>query len=291
MKNPLRKITRTATSALALTLVFSALAGGAAQAASSNDSFSGAVALNGATASHGPDTNVGATKEVGEPKHADIPGGASVWYSWTAADDGVTAVSVLDADFCHAVAVYTGSSVALLTPVASDYSCAKAKASFAAVSGTTYRIAVDQTYFGPGTFTLSLKQFVIPANDAFAAATALSGVNTVRIGENNVGATEEVGEPNHAGAVGQGSVWYAWTAPKDGKGNVGIIKADFCFAIGVYTGSSVNMLAPVASAMHCSRAKASFTAKAGTTYLIAVDAYSYMGQGTYNLHVNESSAR
>ena len=37
-------------------------------------------------------SNVGATKEPGEPDHAGDPGGASVWYTWTAPADGVADV-------------------------------------------------------------------------------------------------------------------------------------------------------------------------------------------------------
>jgi hypothetical protein len=84
----------------------------------------------------------GATKEPGEPAHAGNPGGASVWYSWTAPTSNPYTLQACGRFLQTLLAVYTGSSVGALTPIASDdQSCSRLQ--FAATAGTTYRIAVD----------------------------------------------------------------------------------------------------------------------------------------------------
>ena len=53
---------------------------------------------------------------------------------------------------------------------------------------------------------------IVPSNDDFAGATALSGHDIFIIG-NNTGATSEEGEPIHAGVGNGHSVWWKWKAP------------------------------------------------------------------------------
>ena len=66
-------------------------------------------------------TNVDATTESGEPEpEENTPGGHSVWWSWTAPADGDVTVDTCGSDFDTMLAVYTGSSVEALTPVATN---------------------------------------------------------------------------------------------------------------------------------------------------------------------------
>lgn len=97
--------------------------------------------------------NAGATKQPGEPDHAGNPGGASVWATWTAPLTGSVHLRLCQTDFAALLAVYTGSSVGALTPVASgpgtlSPGCptnrdAAGGVSFDIVAGTTYDIAID----------------------------------------------------------------------------------------------------------------------------------------------------
>jgi hypothetical protein len=97
--------------------------------------------------------NTGGTKQPGEPDHAGNPGGASVWATWTAPLTGSVHLRLCQADFAALLAVYTGSSVAALTPVASgpgtlSPGCptnrnAAGGVSFDITAGTTYDIAID----------------------------------------------------------------------------------------------------------------------------------------------------
>jgi hypothetical protein len=117
-----------------------------------NDNFANATMLSGACGQI-TGSNLNATKEPGEPNHAGNSGGASVWYSWTAPASGSATFTTEGSSFDTELAVYTGSSVSSLTPVASNDdvnfpSDVTSSVTFNAVAGTTYRIAVDG-YYGP----------------------------------------------------------------------------------------------------------------------------------------------
>ncbi|MBV9470569.1 MAG: hypothetical protein JOZ57_15120, partial [Abitibacteriaceae bacterium] len=248
-----------------------------------NDNFANATVISTTSGSLNG-TTVAATKESGEPNHAGNPGGRSVWYKWVASSTGVAKFAVDKADLL--LAVYTGSSVNSLTPVASSASGGPVK--FNSVAGTTYYIAVDGADNGSGAaeeaFTLTFSPAPPPPNDNFANAAMISNTNSGSIQGTNVNATKEPGEPNHAGNPGGSSVWYAWTAPATGR-----YSFDATFSsqppyskplVAVYTGNSINALTPVADnrGLNSSTGGARFQATAGDTYFIAVD-----GQGDGNV--------
>src|SRR5205809_427368 len=116
-----------------------------------------------------------------------------------------------------------------------------------------------------------------PVNDAFANGQSLSG-STGSVTGNNVGATKETGEPNHAGDSGGHSVWYRWTAPANTPVTIDTIGSSFDTLLGVYTGSSVSTLTTIASNDDIDGpnqpSRVSFTPVAGTTYQIAVDGWN-----------------
>jgi hypothetical protein len=112
-----------------------------------NDDFANAASLSGSSGS-ATDGSGFASKESGEPDHAGDPGGASVWWNWTAPADGLATVDTCHSDFDTVLGVYTGSAVNSLSEVASDDDgcgapAGPSKVSFQATQGTTYRIAVD----------------------------------------------------------------------------------------------------------------------------------------------------
>src|SRR5207302_1454247 len=94
-------------------------------------------------------TNVGATGEAGEPNHAgDSVPLDSVWYHFTPA---ATRTFIFDTctgtGFDTTLAVYTGTSVNALTPVAggsNDDACGvQSRVAFIGSAGVTYHIAID----------------------------------------------------------------------------------------------------------------------------------------------------
>src|SRR5258708_39948322 len=66
-------------------------------------------------------------------------------------------------------------------------------------------LAAESTMFGQ----------MPPANDDFANAATITGMNAL-VGGTNSNATKEPGEPDHAGIPGGKSVWWKWQAPASG---------------------------------------------------------------------------
>ena len=123
----------------------------------------------------------------------------------------------------------------------------------------------------------AMDSFAQPANDAFAAAWTLSGP-TVFTNSTSANATKEASEPAHAGNAGARSVWFRWTAPKDGQVRLDTVGSAINTLLAVYTGNAVNALTPVASnddaAGLGNASRVEFLAVQGTTYRIAVDVFN-----------------
>jgi uncharacterized repeat protein (TIGR01451 family) len=123
-----------------------------------NDSFSEAPLLSGDSGIV-TGTNLNATKETGEPWHAGNAGGASVWWKWTPAFSGRAVLDTHGSGFDTLLAVYTGTEVGSLTPVAANDNDGSpggtGAAGFIAQAGTEYRIAVDGSGGASGTVMLN----------------------------------------------------------------------------------------------------------------------------------------
>jgi hypothetical protein len=103
-------------------------------------------------------TNRFATKEPGEPNHAGKPGGSSVWYTWTAPDDGIATFRTIGSTFDTLLAVYTGPDVGSLTSVIFDEDGGGFYTSgtrFNAVAGESYQVAIDGYGGASGEFVLN----------------------------------------------------------------------------------------------------------------------------------------
>ncbi len=117
----------------------------------------------------------------------------------------------------------------------------------------------------------------IPSNDSFASAQVLS-TDLGALSASNVGASKEVGEPDHGSDVGGASVWFSWTPTFTGTASVDTGGSDFDTLLGAYTGSSVSALTRVAGnddvGTTASSSRVCFHVDAGVTSYIAVDGYS-----------------
>jgi subtilisin family serine protease len=116
-----------------------------------------------------------------------------------------------------------------------------------------------------------------PANDAFAAATALPSTSSGSVTGTTSGATREVGEPDHAGGGGRASSWWKITVPVASTIEVSTAGSGFDTVLAAYTGSSVGALSPVATNDDASEddltSRITFSAAAGATYRLAVDGF------------------
>jgi hypothetical protein len=123
-----------------------------------------------------------------------------------------------------------------------------------------------------------------PSNDNFANAQIIGGSTGSTTGL-NVGATRETGEPIHSpdNVVSNRSVWYQWQAPASSCVTITTAGSAFDTVLGVYTGSSVGALVPIAKnddvASGNQSSSVTFNVTAGTIYRIAVDGYNNSESG------------
>ncbi len=113
------------------------------------------------------------------------------------------------------------------------------------------------------------------SNNRFANSYIISGESGQTTGFNE-GATKETGEPDHGYNPGGKSVWWSWTAPRNGNFSFNTHGSNFDTTLGVYTGAAVDDLIEIANnddADGYLTSRVTFTATAGTSYYIAVDGY------------------
>src|SRR5262249_33972451 len=137
-----------------------------------------------------------------------------------------------------------------------------------------------------------------PSNDALLNNIPITGEQADITGS-NVGATRQSGEPNHAGRVGNSSVWYRWTAPTTAWTTIDMCGAAIAAVVAAYTGPNVVSLTEVASSSdsnppfrcpNTQRGGVHFLATAGVNYAIAVDSYFTDNEGAFELHLNPPPA-
>lgn len=134
-------------------------------------------------------------------------------------------------------------------------------------SGTQYGCDIERSWTQPNE---------PPLNDDFANRAPVPWMWS-DVGGDNFVATKELGEPDHAGNAGGGSVWWSWSAPNAGEFTVWTTSSgysDFDSLLAVYRGSQVDSLELVAendSGHGGAWSNVRFRAAAGETFAIAVD--------------------
>lgn len=136
-----------------------------------------------------------------------------------------------------------------------------------------------------------------PPNDNFTNALVLASTLSGTTNGSNFGATQETGEPWHAGLRGGASVWFQWTNTSDGIvqfNTAGSVTNSVAWdtVLAVYTGTDLSSLIPVAANDDVNwpsdpTSKVTFNATAGTVYYIGVDGYNYgtgVSQGSIRLN-------
>ena len=254
-----------------------------------NDDFANAASFGG-TFGTVAGSNIGATPESfatssGNP-FPSLPQpdvwGQDVWWTWTSpyTFSVPLTISTVSSNFISTISVYSGSTLSSLTRVAAGTGTTPTNSlSFSAVPHGTYKILVDGNSGAEGPFTISAAGSTLaPTNDNFANAIALGSGSVFTTGQ-NVTATRETGEPNHAGVAGVGSVWWSWNSPSAGRLFVTTAGSSFTPLLAVYQGASVSSLASIASAYaggcpYFSWLDFDITTGSPQTYKIAVDGAS-----------------
>jgi subtilisin family serine protease len=267
-----------------------------------NDAFANAIVIPPTvTQASFAGSNIGASLETGEPHHVRDTSGRSVWWQWRASSSGTVTIDSAGSGFDTVLVVYEGATSAssLGTRIAqSDNVSATDKTSsvtYSALAGRTYHIVVaGKTTADECTVSLNISR--PPANDKFTRAreVTVSATQEAGVGGSNVGATKEVGEPDHnGGADHRSTVWFRFTAPVSGPITIdteGSPLADTVLA--VYTGAAVDALTAVASDDDGGSglwSRATFDMVAGTSYNVVVSGFGG-AVGRYRLWFSPAGA-
>ena len=255
-----------------------------------NDAFAQAMALQGSRTTF-LGSNSGATSEPGEPSCGPNAGGKTVWWTWTAPNNGRLYVSTTGSTIDTILAVFIGSQLATLSKIAENDNAfdgiQTSQTSLLVTAGTTYRIAVDGVGGVQGGIVLSLT-LSVPVNDDFVNRIAITNFPADLRGS-NVDATREMEENQaHTDGLGTRSVWWQWNCPVTGNVVINTAGSDFDSRLGVYTGDSLGNLQLVAVNDNATNgvftSEVSIQAKARTQYLIAVDSV-YDESGSIRLQI------
>jgi hypothetical protein len=240
-------------------------------------------------------SSLNATRQTSEPAHAGQTATKSLWWKWIAIGNGRLQVNTKGSSFDTVLAVYTGSSLAALTMVASNDNAATSvkysQVDFTTSRGTTYYFAVDGKNGASGSVTITGSGTSLsgPSNDNFASATSVTGT-TWRASGSNFNATRETDEPNHGSTSGYCSVWYVWIPTVSGFYTCSTVGSGFDTTLAVYKGTGFSALTQVAvnnnSASGVTSSKVRFSATAGTSYYFALDG-SNRSSGRFSLTLSK----
>ncbi len=226
-----------------------------------------------------------ATKEAGEPAHAGNPGGASVWFKWTASQSGTAMINTFGSTYDTLLAVYRAGADGQLTTIAAADDVLGAKTSavqFPVSPGDIAWIAVDgkagppaAPFPGSGHLSLMVNLPNDNLGDAVSIAPGAPGSGA------NVGASREAGEPRHCGDThSSASVWYRWKPASDAIASVAATDTSFLLCVAAYRSASHTptpselTVVGAASNDQGDPPEFNFAASAGRTYWIAVDGVS-----------------
>ncbi|RYD46737.1 MAG: hypothetical protein EOP85_06855, partial [Verrucomicrobiaceae bacterium] len=175
-----------------------------------NDSFSQTTSLNDLTLPHYGYIAGAGSAEPGEPAHAGSPAARSYWYKWQATSSSPFMIrEMLNASPVR-IAVYTGSSLSTLVPVAQGMK----ELYFQATAEVIYHIAIDST----GADLVHFRTFPTGGADQRGNADAITGTLPLKVSGNNVLATTSNDDPTwHSPTAPVATVWWKWTAPSNGS--------------------------------------------------------------------------
>ena len=203
-----------------------------------------------------------------------------MWYRFTPSLSETLVVSTSGSSFDTVLAVYTGTSIAALSPPLvrnDDLMTLQAQVSFAAEAGTTY-------YFRAGGFlgtmgTLKISVGLPPVNDDFANAIIIPPVLPYSTAQSTMSAAMEPGEPAPCGSI-SATVWYRITPSITRTITISTAGSGFdsCWSCGREQASIRSRLwtATETSSVPDPTLQITFVGEAGTTYHIQVGGYQGM---------------
>ncbi len=206
-----------------------------------------------------------------------LSAGSSVWYSFTATNNGLMRLQTAGSDFDTVLAVYTGTRGNLTEVACNDDTSTglSSQIEFTTVSGTTYYVMVTGNGNVGGNLTFHAELFTMPANDDFDSATpvTLDSLNLYSATQSTSGSTSASDDPTTCNTTTANTVWYSFTAPSAGTLSVSTEGSNYNTVLSVYTGTR-GSLTPVGcddnSGANLTARLDNITVTANTTYFIMI---------------------
>ena len=266
-----------------------------------NDNFANRATLTGSTfTAFG--FNKSATTEQGEPQNSSN----TLWWTWTAPQDGIVTMDTIGSTFDNVLAVFQGTAYGSLNYVIyenDNLGANQTRVSFPVKSGQTFQIQVGgDNGYDYGTIILNLSMNTLasggitnatvfgaptPFNDNFANRFTLTGNTLTAIGFNS-SATTEQNEPQNSSTT----LWWTWTAPQDGVVTLNTIGSTFDNVLAAFQGTAYGGLNYVAYAndnVSTNQSQISFPVKSGQTFQIQVGGDNGYDYGTIILNLSMST--
>ncbi|MEU0884235.1 hypothetical protein ABZ345_37065 [Lentzea sp. NPDC005914] len=251
--------------AAAAAVLAAALVPGIALAAEApaNDDFDNATTITALPFS-AKVTTAGATKATDDPTACNYWGQSTIWLHYTAQEDGLLRAS---SPTGPPLGVYTGTRGALtLVPGACSYDTGLSNDIFPVKAGTTYHIALIESYASNGhEFTFDLAATPYAANDNRAAATVAGFPSTLEGDLRRASAEPDEVTASCAPEATQ-SVWYRYTPERTRSVHVGRA----AYQSTVLSAHRASDLSELDCQSKNDYYGLVFTATAGETYLIRV---------------------
>ncbi len=114
------------------------------------------------------------------------------------------------------------------------------------VEQVVFVVTAEVEGLSPVNGSLTVSVVHTPANDDFEERAGLSGRKVSLAGFTNVGATSEKGERRHYYSRPFKTVWFTWTAPRNGRADIWLRGSSFDTVMAVYRGSTLTGLKRVA---------------------------------------------
>ncbi|MEV6876952.1 PKD domain-containing protein [Amycolatopsis sp. NPDC051128] len=255
-----------------LTAALATVVPGVAQAAAppANDDFDSSVAITSLPFTVHEDTGA-ATKAPDDPIWCQgYAAAGTVWFQYTATQDGLLRATTAGSDHRTLLAVNTGLRGRLQGVAdACDYGT-DSVVTFRATAGTTYFFQVSGIEAPGGALSFTLDTIAPAVNDGFADAEPATALPFTRRPDLSVASTE-TGEPESSCVDDEGapSVWYSYRTSDAARSVTARIEGTDA-AVTVYTGNSLPELTQVACAGSNSFRPAMFPASPGIGYAIRV---------------------
>ena len=183
----------------------------------------------------------GASVELFEPELQGRSGAATVWYRFTPATSGTNIIIVQGVNFEPTLRIYSGSAISsglrVWTNGVVGNEGNKAFAVFSANAGVPLAISVSSDHGIQGTFSLLLANESTqprPSNDSRIKPNTLPLTRSFNLKAINTFATQEFGEPSHAGSKGGHSLWWRYDPSEDGTLEIDTFGSDFDTVLAAY---------------------------------------------------------